>query len=249
VDLVFLLKSRICPATHSISSSKESGFYQNEIWFSCIFHPHRNVEAWWCKVRMTPKTPLHAAKSPLEPLDEAPGTFCLSKLLGVTMNELWEALFRENLAKKRGQLCLIDREQMQEFIISNGLAHCHFLSGSRKQPVLRVGFAANDDSEIKQWKSGEEPPRPLRSVGKQFHHDLLDFLKEKKAVSNTTTTSAAQPPAHKESSPPAAKEESPSLSAPTSNEFSSPPATSSPPPPHLSHLQMCSTAPPFSSRT
>jgi hypothetical protein len=82
-----------------------------------FFHAHQNVEAWWHKVKTTPKTPLHAAQSPLEPLDEAPGEFCLSKLLGITMNELWEALFRENLAKKRGQLCLIDREQMQEFII------------------------------------------------------------------------------------------------------------------------------------
>jgi hypothetical protein len=41
----------------------------------------------------------------------------------------------------------------------------------------------------KQRKSEqEEPPRPLRIVGKQFRDDLLDFLKEKKAVSNTTTT-------------------------------------------------------------
>jgi hypothetical protein len=95
--------------------------------------------------------------------------------------------------------------------------------------------------EGKQWKSEqEEPPRPLRIVGKQFRDDLLDFLKEKKAVSNTTTTSAAQSPAHKESSPPATKEVSPpatkessSPSTPTtSNKFSSPPAASSPPPPH-----------------
>jgi hypothetical protein len=111
-----------------------------------------------------------------------------------------------------------------------------------KQPVLRVGFAETDVSAGKQWKSEqEEPPRPLQIVGKQFRDDLLDFLKEMKAVSNTTTTtSAAQSPAHKESSPPATKEVSPPAtkesslpSTPTtSNEFSSPPAASSPSPPH-----------------
>jgi hypothetical protein len=85
------------------------------------------------------------------------------------MNELWEALLREKLAKKKGQLCSIDGEQMQEeFIISNGLAHCLCLSDSRKQPVLRVGFAETDESAGKQWKSKQEPPRPLRIVGKQF---------------------------------------------------------------------------------
>jgi hypothetical protein len=61
-----------------------------------FFHAHQNVEAWWYKVRITPKVPLYTAQSPLEPLDEAPGEFCLSKLLGITMNELlWEALLRE----------------------------------------------------------------------------------------------------------------------------------------------------------
>jgi hypothetical protein len=130
---------------------------------AAFFHAHQNVEAWWCKVRITPKVPLHTAQSPLEPLDEASGEFCRSKLLGITMNELWEALLREKLAKKRGQLySMIDREQIQEFIISNRLAHCLCLSDSNKQPVLRVGFAETDVSAGKQWKSEqEEPPRPL----------------------------------------------------------------------------------------
>jgi hypothetical protein len=81
------------------------------------------------------------------------------------MNELWEALFPKNLVKKRGQLHLIDREQTQEFIISNGLARCLFLGESRKQPFLRVGFAATDDSAVQQSESGQEPPRPLRIEG------------------------------------------------------------------------------------
>jgi hypothetical protein len=54
---------------------------------AAFFHAHQNVEAWWYKVRITPKVPLHTTQSPLEPLDEeVPGEFCLSKLLGITMN-------------------------------------------------------------------------------------------------------------------------------------------------------------------
>jgi hypothetical protein len=54
---------------------------------AAFFHAHQNVEAWWYKVRIIPKVPLvHTAQSPLEPLDEAPGEFSLSKLLGITMN-------------------------------------------------------------------------------------------------------------------------------------------------------------------
>jgi hypothetical protein len=37
------------------------------------------------------------------PLDEAPGEYCLSKLLGITMDDLWQVLIDSRLAKKIGK--------------------------------------------------------------------------------------------------------------------------------------------------
>jgi hypothetical protein len=61
-----------------------------------FLHSHDKHEAWWFKVKIKPKPNA-------SPLDEAPGEYCLSKLLGVTMNQLWDVLIACNLAKKMGK--------------------------------------------------------------------------------------------------------------------------------------------------
>jgi hypothetical protein len=49
---------------------------------------HQQHEAWWFKIKIVP----NADSNEASPLDEAPGEYCLSKLLGIPMNDLWEVL-------------------------------------------------------------------------------------------------------------------------------------------------------------
>jgi hypothetical protein len=68
-----------------------------------FFRAHDEQEAWWFKVKITPKSTLRCSDDALSALDECPGAYSLSKLLGITMNELWEVLLECKLAKKKGK--------------------------------------------------------------------------------------------------------------------------------------------------
>jgi hypothetical protein len=64
-----------------------------------FLHWHNKQRDWWFKDKLKLKVDANAAL----PSDEAPGEYCLSKLLGLSMNELWEALIACNLANKMGK--------------------------------------------------------------------------------------------------------------------------------------------------
>jgi hypothetical protein len=118
-----------------------------------FFYAHQNQEAWWYKIKISTKVTIESTNDDLLPPDEAPGQHCLSKLLGITMNELWEVLLKCKLAKKSGELYRIDKQQIQQFIETNGLTDILVLGESNKQPVMRIGVARSDESAVNQWKS------------------------------------------------------------------------------------------------
>ena len=53
-----------------------------------VFHEHRQHEAWWYKIKVTTKEASRPTKDANLAPDEAPGQHCLSKWLGLTMDEL-----------------------------------------------------------------------------------------------------------------------------------------------------------------
>jgi hypothetical protein len=59
-------------------------------------HSHDKHKAWWFKAKIKPKPNADMSS----PMDEAPGKYCLYKLLGITMNQLWDVLVACNLAKQ-----------------------------------------------------------------------------------------------------------------------------------------------------
>jgi hypothetical protein len=61
-----------------------------------FLHSHDKHEAWWFKIKKKPKRNADMSS----PLDEAPDEYSLSKLLGITMNQLWDVLIACNSAKK-----------------------------------------------------------------------------------------------------------------------------------------------------
>jgi hypothetical protein len=73
-------------------------------------------------------------------LDEAPGKHCLSKLLGITMNQLWDVLIACNLAKKMGSKRgnILDWDAFQHLIINNGLTNSVIFNRKDKMPVLII---------------------------------------------------------------------------------------------------------------
>jgi hypothetical protein len=60
---------------------------------AAFFHAHQNQEAWWHKTKITPHKVIHPTNNVLLSSDEAPGDCCLSKLLGIKMEELWQVFF------------------------------------------------------------------------------------------------------------------------------------------------------------
>jgi hypothetical protein len=99
-------------------------------------HSHKKHEAWWFKIKIKPEP----NPDMWLPLDEAPGEYCLLKLLGITMDDLWEVLIDCKLAKKMGKLGnLINRNGFQHFITNNELTSLVAVEIKEKQPVVRIG--------------------------------------------------------------------------------------------------------------
>ena len=73
-----------------------------------FFHAHKNQKAWWYKTKITPQKVIHPANHVLLASDEAPGDHCVSKLLGITMDDFWKVLLECKLAKKRGSNNIIE---------------------------------------------------------------------------------------------------------------------------------------------
>jgi hypothetical protein len=99
-----------------------------------------------------PKKVIHPTNDVLLLSDEAPGKHRVSKLLRVTMEELWEVLFDCKLAKKKGSHNVIDKQQIKKFTQDNGLADVLVDGKSNKQPLIRLGFAQDDLPAADQWK-------------------------------------------------------------------------------------------------
>jgi hypothetical protein len=70
--------------------------------------------------------------------------YSISKLLGITMQELWEVLIDCNLVKqmdKRGGMGdILDKEAIKSFITNNRLDDFVALEKKDNQPVLRIGI-------------------------------------------------------------------------------------------------------------
>ena len=131
-----------------------------------FFREHHQHEAWWYKIKITPKAASKPTQDALLPPDEAPGDFCISQLMGITMELLWDILFACNWARKKGKQRILVKEHIQDFIAMNNLADILSIDTKNKQLVLRVGVysstsLATDKSATSQWKSGKRPPRPL----------------------------------------------------------------------------------------
>jgi hypothetical protein len=146
---------------------------------AAFFHAHQSQEAWWCKTKTTPQKVNHPTNNVLLPSDEAPGDHCLSKLLGIKMEELWQVFFECKLAKKKGKHNIIDEEQMKKFMRDNELTHVLVDGESNKQPAMRVGMAKNDPSAAEQWRSKKKPPLPLRDVAEKFRADAKECFELK----------------------------------------------------------------------
>jgi hypothetical protein len=100
---------------------------------------HNQYEAWWVKVKIKAK----ADTNTLWPLDEALGKYCLSKLLGLSMHELWEVLIACNLAKKKGKRGhALDWNGFQQLITKNKLK----LSGQCQVGTVEIYLVKNAGS-------------------------------------------------------------------------------------------------------
>jgi hypothetical protein len=127
-----------------------------------FFREHYDDEAWWYKIKIKPKVPSNSTHDAMLPPDEAPGEFFLSKLLGITMKELWNVLFECNWARKKGQHDTLVKQKIQDFIAIHSLTHVLAVDMKGKDMMLRVGAyssatsASTDDNATSQWGSGIE---------------------------------------------------------------------------------------------
>jgi hypothetical protein len=125
----------------------------------------------------------------LSPLDEAPGEYSTtSKLLGISMHDLWEVLIEYNLAKKKGkQGNIIDKKGIEHFITNNGLTNAVVLNEKEKQPVLCIGIytrnsSPTDHSALLQWKSIKKLLHSLCNVTKELCNDLAIYNLQKEKL-------------------------------------------------------------------
>jgi hypothetical protein len=80
---------------------------------------HHQHEAWWSKFKITPKASSHPTQDALLLLDESLGEYGLSKLLGISMQDLWEVLIECKKKGKRGNI--IGKKGIAQFITNNEL--------------------------------------------------------------------------------------------------------------------------------
>jgi hypothetical protein len=123
---------------------------------------HEHHDVWWYRLKITPKVPSNSANDALSLINECPGEYALSKLLGITMQDLWEVLIACNCAKtfgKRGS-AVVDKDALKNFITLHGLDHVVVLDEKKKQPVLHIGIYSPtttthvDHSATLLWKAG-----------------------------------------------------------------------------------------------
>ncbi len=135
---------------------------------------HKDHGMWWYRIKIVPKALSITNNHALLPVDECPGVFGFSKLLGISMNDLWEVLIDCNLAKKKGKGgTIIDKDAIKKFRNTHGHDETVEYNESRKLPVLRIGSYTLthkdvDHNALLQSKYGKRPPRPLRHVSKKF---------------------------------------------------------------------------------
>jgi hypothetical protein len=84
---------------------------------------------------MTPEKAIHPVNHGLLASDKAPGDHCVSKLLGITMDDFWNVLLECKLAKKRGNKNVIEKLRTKQFITDNGLTGILLDGESNKQPT------------------------------------------------------------------------------------------------------------------
>jgi hypothetical protein len=162
-------------------------FSKMDFILATFLREHKDNGPWWYYIKIVLTAPTTTTNDALLPLDECPGVFSFSKLLGITMKELWDVLIECKLAKKHGDNLHIKKDAIKNFIITHGLDDIVEVDVTDKQPVLRIGRYTTtstnvDHSPVLQWKSGKRPPRHHRDVTKKFREDWNNAIpKEPKA--------------------------------------------------------------------
>jgi hypothetical protein len=173
-----------------------------------FFREHNQHAAWWYKMKIKPELPLESTNNVLLPPDEAPGEHCLSKFLGITMEELWNVLIACKLAKetKGNRGPMLDKNKISNFITGNALTNILELIMKDSEHILRIGVyseksSSSDYKPKDQWKSKTKPRRPIRAAQKKFRDEMNNFFnKNSPAESAPNTATGTSKPANKESS-------------------------------------------------
>jgi hypothetical protein len=136
-----------------------------------FFREHNQHAAWWYKMKIKPELPLESTNNVLLPPDEAPGEHCLSKFLGITMEELWNVLIACKLAKetKGNRGPMLDKNKISNFITGNALTNILELIMKDSEHILRIGVyseksSSSDYKPKDQWKSKTKPRRLVKMV-------------------------------------------------------------------------------------